>query len=338
MLDHKLYWILLGGSQIILIILWSVSIHQICITDNFRDKKRLRRVFLVFFNIFCLLSLNILVYMSAMYPHQQVIKPFNVHTLYIIWQGFTALVVFHTWRKLFMFIIKTVYNDSRIHAPKFYEYFFDILEFIFVIAVFICHGLAIVYNTRNWIYAFYLILGVEILIIAIFVLVIFQKALRLYKSISQTPTNEIEIKNAIFMIKGATYVGIFVCICALIDIGFTAQKIIGFFNFQFDFLLISNIMHSVIQTALSFCEILWIYKTKYCCAIPEDSVCDIWCVWCNDDMNDFNELYDDKKHIPILLENSTVTGTTHLINNAEASITTINESVFNASSVVDVRT
>eukprot|EP01084_Bolivina_argentea_P068419 124544_1 len=324
MLSNKVYWIVGSSTEGILLILFIISIHQVCITNHFRDedKPRLRRILLIILNIILFLMLNALVYLSAISPRTILFLSVNIHALYIIIESFTAIISFHTFRLMVMFIINIVYTSSNIRAPKSFTYFIDVLEILFIISVILCHGAAILYNNTLWIYIFYIYLGSTILVLDIFVIAIFRKPMKLYNEIQKTlrsshnldsrsrihsrsgthsrtdllseslsvshisrkstsrEQNMSKIQSAKQLLHAALFVAFIIIIACLIDITFTVEKIQEFWNWSFDFLLISNIMHSVFVIVLSIALILWIYKPNYCCVIPTNSVCDTWCGSC----------------------------------------------------------
>merc|ERR1719242_754968 len=133
--------------------------------------------------------------------------------------------------------------------------------------------------------------------------------------------------------------GFGIAICAVIDISFTAQKMANYDLFSFDFWLISNVMHSVIVIAVGLAEILWIYRDKLCCVVPEDSMCDVWCnqLCCGELPEDIEESKSDNLQTPMILQDSVNSlNLTHTINTRDLMPTMIEPSLqSNGLSVVE---
>ena len=303
------YIILLIISEFTLFVLLIIGIQQLCISDIFDEKPRLRRILLILLNLICFLCLNPLVYFSALHPHQKIFRSdLNVQSLYILVEALAAIIGFHTFGKMFIFIIDTIYKSTPIRSPKWFYFFMSAIEVIGIMSVIICHSLAIITNDTKWIFIFFIVFGALVFILDVAIIALLRTALKLYDGISGKFK---EIQSAKCLIKMAMCMGVGIIICAIIDITFTVQEMTDFELFHFDFMLVSTIMHSVILIALGLAEILWIYKNKLCCVVPEDSMCDVWC-----NQLCFGQMQtSDDMQTPIIMQDSVNTlNITHTIN------------------------
>ena len=280
-IDHN--WILLAVSDTILLIFLIITIQQICVTNNFRNKPRLRRLLLILANNFCFLTLNTSTYFAALYPHKNIPRlTLNVETIFILCQAITTIIAYHTKRVFITFILDITYNSINIRAPKWFKYFLNTQEVIMIISVFSCHLLAIIKDSQNWIVLFYIILGLSLLIPAISTLIILRGPLKLLKQIPADNAHKHEIVGAIRKIYVAQWANTIIIIWAWVEITFATAKILKFtaWSEHSNFQLMVKIQISLILTFLSFVFILWVYKPGYCCVVPEYSVCDVWCICC----------------------------------------------------------
>eukprot|EP01084_Bolivina_argentea_P116015 206220_1 len=294
---HQFYIILWISSTGVLIIFAIIVLQQFCVTDQFDNKPRLRRTLLTFWNIFNFIILNCFVYINALWYHKVIFSTtLNVHTIFILWEGYTAIVAFHTYRLLFIFILDTIYTTTRISAPKWLTWLINFCEFIMITGTVITHTAAVLFNNINWIYGFFLLLGVIILIFGALVICQLVAPLRLLNSVDFNS----DIHSAKMKVKGAISVGFILIILSLIDIGFTVEKIEDFGWWSFNFDLVTNINTSAFVIFLSLALTMWIFQPKLCCVIPEDSVFDVWCFQCccSDDMDEYT-IHD------VLLQEST---------------------------------
>eukprot|EP01084_Bolivina_argentea_P019157 35628_1 len=116
-----LYKIFLLISSIIVFILWSISIHQLCIT-KIQNRKRLWSVILLCLFSTCCVILNSLVYLSSLYPN------FNWQGVYFntIWnilmlsnfiEALTLLIGFHIGRIVVVNMIHKLYLLTNTKPP-----------------------------------------------------------------------------------------------------------------------------------------------------------------------------------------------------------------------------
>eukprot|EP01084_Bolivina_argentea_P234000 393984_1 len=284
----QLYFISCIVSDVVLFLTLIASIQQFCITDAFTDKKRLRRMIRIIFNICCYLTLNTFVYISALYPHKILFANINTTTFSVLFESFTIIVAYHTYHLL---VIALLDNSTSIHTPNWFKCFLNLLECLNVIAIIICYALILLKHDNIYMVTYYIILNSLFITNAIFIMILIQKPLKILNEIKDNVSdtnNKKQINSSIKFLKIGVYVSIFVCIFSLFDLMFDLELIADPFNWSVDFILIERIMHSVILIALASGLILAIYKTKYCCKMPDDSICEIWCYQlccCGDDLD-----------------------------------------------------
>ena len=334
------YWICFGASNGLLLIFWIILTQQFCVTDNFKEKLRLRRLLLCMVNLTLFLFLNSLSYLSTLYPHHTLFSStLNVRSVWIIIQGITAIIGFHTFRLLFIYVIDVIYNSSSVRAPKKLSYFLNVMEVLIIILILVCHLAAIISNKAQfWMYLFYLIFGVHLEILIGFLLYLLKKPLKLLRDVTKRhrsnpdKSKSQQLAAAIAKVQGAYTTAIIVSLAALVDIVFTSCKLLGvghWFNFEF----LVDIMRSAILVFLSFALFLWMYRpSKGCCRVPANSVCDVYCCsWCDDDMEDFQGISRhntgkdfNNLNVGILMDD------THSINGkSNVTVTTMNDSTLN---------
>eukprot|EP01084_Bolivina_argentea_P290646 499299_1 len=305
-----LHWILFYASNSILILQIFIVIQQICITSFFMEKSRLRRLLLISIVILIFLTENSLVYLSAIYPNYVLFLSIDMTIFTALFESLVISIAYHTFRLLLVFIIKTVYDSIGIRAPKWFSYFVNILQFMVMIALFICYIFYFVTRNNDFIYLFYVILMLIIIIMTLFVIILLQRPLKILKQVQnansshQEMTNDTshsEIAKGAFYLKVAVFAATFCCMVAILDLCINVEIIEDFFDVSWNFSLINILMHSVVFIVLAACLIVWIYKTDSCCQVREDSVCEIWCCFFRFENTDSmqNMMIQDLEHTSI---------------------------------------
>lgn len=335
--DHN--WIFLSISESILLIFLYTSIQQLCVADNFKDKARIRRLILIIIDISVFVTLNSLIYLHTIYPHKTIFSStLNLTTIWIICEAIAAILGIHTFRLLFIYTINTVSNQTSINSPKWYTYFAYIMEIVMIISILFCHITAIIETNTEWVYLYYVILGIQTLVLDIFIIITLRDAIKL---LHQIPSPTPEISAGIRKFRGAEVVAYSIIILALLDIILTADYIYGFMHIKYslNFQMITNILSSVIIVVLSVAFLLWIYIPGYCCKIPKYSVCDVWCCSCldDDDMEDFQDLLVNKTQKGI--GQGSLVDSTFSINDTTlgGTVTSMNESIVNGSTLIGIK-
>ena len=283
-----IYWILFISTEFTLFILLIICVQQFCTTDNFKEKPRLRRTLLVTFNVICFLIHNALIHLSTIFPDFKIILNLNFQNLYILWEAIVIIIAFHTFRLLLTNVIEMIYHATNIHTPKWFPLFINSLESIIMVSVLICYSLEFIANDIDFIYYFYMILCVVVITEAIFITIMINKPLKILGEVRIVPNvNDHIINSAKRRLKGAMYTALFLIVVAIFDILFDLQMVDDIFHLDSklsDHSLGQNViilvLHELFVNMLSFALTLWVFKPKYCCKIPKNSVCDIWCCKC----------------------------------------------------------
>eukprot|EP01083_Nonionella_stella_P010173 29065_1 len=271
--------ILFASSSVILTILWIISVQQFCGTNYHADKPRVKRIVSICFIIFCFLILNILVYTSALYPHYKLIFAMELRTCLLLFQAFVAMMGFHTFRRLFIHIINKVYTQVKISEPKWLIQFVNVLEIIVYFSISITHTMALICNDMYWIYIFYISFGAQFAIMDILIALLLSRPLKMLNEIlqSEAASDPQKIVDAKCKMKGAIAVSVICCVAAVIIIVATVQQMTGVIHWSYSFVMMANILHSIVLILLGLGLVLSIYKGQHCCKVRRGSVCWIWC-------------------------------------------------------------
>ena len=217
-------------------------------------------------NIFFFSTLNALIYLHSIYPSQDTISSisFTLTKLWIIWEGIAAMIASHTWCLLIKYIITAIDDVASLQAnhKKCYTYFVNMMEIFMVISAIFFHICAVIeHDVLTWIYWYYITVGIQIMCLAVFMLIMFRRALQILGQ------NEQSTASAIKDIHAAQFVTYIIIFAAIIDILSSLQAVYDMFKFQdsYNQELITDILFCITLFFLSTSLTLWICKKPENC-------------------------------------------------------------------------
>eukprot|EP01084_Bolivina_argentea_P316101 547847_1 len=320
-MDHDhLYWILLFSTNVLLAVMFLLSIQQFCIT-NPDDKHRFRRTLLVITTILGFIIENSLTYLSVIYPHKIVFLSITVTTIAILFQAVILFIGLNTFRLLLVFMINTVYDSMNIRSPKWFKFFTHAMQFIIYLSILMCYGTFFISNDVNWIYALYIILMSMVIFIAIFIFTLLQRPLKLLKQTKSKNTNNKQLKRGLLFVKISIVAAISMVIVSTGDLYFYIKIMKDDCKFSCNSQFIIVVFNSAFVIGLSICLILWICKCNTCCVSPEYSVCSVYC--CPTNRNGGFFMLQDTDFTSTCINTNNI-GTTN--DNKISTVTTLNDS------------
>eukprot|EP01084_Bolivina_argentea_P317985 551372_1 len=270
----ELYTTLLLSTCGILLIIWIMLLQQYCVSD-FHDKQRLQRI--LYAVLFTSLSfiLNILMYLSCIYP-TAMFQDVSLVFIQCMFEALYVIIAFHIFRIFHLWSINQFYKPINMPLPAYYYYFFNVLQAIVIVMVLICYGAIYFTNDQRWAILFYIFISFVILTEAIFALFNLKKTSNLFKH-SQKNALIIAAKRYIRTIR---VVAISICMYSCFQAIMCFFILINYELISFNHSLGIAVTHSIIFIVLGLVLILWIYQRIPCCGccghMDESSVCIVY--------------------------------------------------------------
>ena len=166
----QLYTLLLITTSIILFLIWILALQQYCVS-NFYNKPRLKRILSALLYTTLCLILNILIYLSKLYPNPKSYAQsggVSLELIECVLEAMFIMIGFHIFRMFHMWTITQLYTPINMPIPKWFNYFFNSLMASVIIMIFICYPLMILFNDGKYLIFFYIFIAFVILSQAIF--------------------------------------------------------------------------------------------------------------------------------------------------------------------------
>ena len=204
----------------------------------------------------------------------------DTDTLCVMVEAFTCVLGFHTFRVLIEHVIHRIYTATNIASPRWFRVFIIGLEIIDLGSVFVCYLLFAVTQDARWIRRFYLVLSGVIILGAVFVMMLLRRPLSILNEVRIGLDVDRRVSAAKLYLQMAIAACLVCCVggvCDMLSVLFGGAE--------------SNIvMHSLILVMFAAALLLWIYRAKHCCVVPDDSVCMLWCCCLNLSAQDEHKL------------------------------------------------
>ena len=282
-----LYLIIMGASSFILLIIWTLMMQQLCHTKLQNRTRLYNTTLLVIFSTLSLFN-NALIYLVAFMPEYKLFHRFKIWILCYIVEPFALIMGFHIFIISQLTIIHNMYLPMNIHPPKWIKSVLQIVEFIYIAAVFFCYTVLLVLNDQKFAQIFYVFLMATVLILSLMASIIFCRLLRTLNKIVGCEQEE-KLTTAKHGVRVGITLSIITCIvciiCGIIAVDIIFEDVVIGFNHD----LIDAVFHSIFLFMISISLYLWIYQPAYCCYIRKRTVCDscgcndfieFWCTFC----------------------------------------------------------
>eukprot|EP01084_Bolivina_argentea_P183663 316893_1 len=282
-------WIAFIVSSSSLILLWFLSIQQICITLT-TDTQRIRRTVSIAMFTFYGIIYNALGYISSMHPNYKLFGVLDIILFnHIMSDVLIAIIGTHIYRRLTINIINSLYKPINMKRPRWIKITFVCMELFIDIMVILCYIFAYIveYPNMPWIDLFWMVFSVLIGIIqtaiTVYLLLKLLNILNGLKNIQSNDQNNSKLKYGTRMIKLSIFIFLGVIIVSCFSLFIIAKRV--WFNQSSDIhasnTLEVNIIHSVYIFTVICALLLGICKYK-CCRVRTGgwSVCALCYFWC----------------------------------------------------------
>eukprot|EP01083_Nonionella_stella_P028604 78772_1 len=276
-----LYNILLIVSNVILGIIWMISLQQYCVSD-FYEKSRMNRLLSAVLFITLSLALNMLVYLDKLYPNTQVHAGVSLYVVICVFEALYVIIAFHIFRVFHVWSIDQFYSPFNMKIPKWYHCFFNVLQLSVIVMVCICYSFVFIYDESDWIIIFYVFIALIILIQATFALFNLRKVSKYFKDTNSQ--QNASIKSAKRYIGTIYVLTSTICVYCVFQAFMCIEMLVSDPYISFYDEIGIAFTHSVIFIVLALVLIVWMFQSTPCCGccghISDTSVCIvIGCEW-----------------------------------------------------------
>eukprot|EP01084_Bolivina_argentea_P206609 352695_1 len=320
--------IILTTTSTFIFVLFIVILQQTCVLDAANLQKWQRFVFVAFYTFLNVMQ-NIFKWLCYLYPQFVFVWNINICAAERIYEFIMIMYGLGLFRQFELWLVHLIYNSVNMYPPKWFKIYLIFRQIFASIFGICCYSLSVInhstfkFDAVQFVYIFYMFLGVIVVIESAFIVRELMKIFRLIEDIiNNQANNSTEMRAAKSGIKLAIYLAI---ICVLMGIGITvlcAEPIWHLISMKYDETFIDSIAHSIIIIIFTVILTLWVYQKNKCCIIPADSVCVIYacgeacayyCVCCcESDIAYFMDKFDEASAEPNtnLLDSSGLTVTT----------------------------
>ena len=159
---QETYWILMGISDTILIILGIISIHQLYNTIHLDPTNASTRIRITFYCTCCIIA-NTLFYFTIIFPNLLLFGLFNLTIIANIFEVILIITCYHIFRTLSVAIIDTFFVKKK-SKPKFIKIFHDAAEILILLTTPSLYIIAYMYSNFIFIRICYIFVSFIILI------------------------------------------------------------------------------------------------------------------------------------------------------------------------------
>ena len=194
------FYVLFSLTSLILLIIWTISIQQFCVT-NLTQKYRINRTFIIAFFCTCCIMLNTLRYLSVIYPN--VIIAFNLNCVAAsdIFEALIIVTGFHIFKIFNLTTIDRLYAPINQQRPKWIDFTYLGIEIFVIAMVLVCYIMEYIYTEMSWIGVFYIILAIVVFGQSLIILLTLTKILRILSGVRSQNQKIYQAKRAMKVCK-----------------------------------------------------------------------------------------------------------------------------------------
>ena len=253
-----------SASSAALVILWAISIHQLCITAR-HEQPRLRHAVHIILWTTCAAICNSLCYASCMYPDATILQDVNITDIWYFFEMCFVVVGLHIFRIFNAFIINKLYEPMNTELPTCVAYTYTVFQLLISVMALTCYPLHIANALPSipWIDIFYVLLSSAIMGQALIDLFVFRRVMRLLSHIGWPWTRAIyKAKRAMEI---AIYAALTIILVTLSIVVIEMGIMLNFLGHSVDTAFLNCIGHSVLFLVFSPALLLWQCKKGRSC-------------------------------------------------------------------------
>eukprot|EP01084_Bolivina_argentea_P074830 135713_1 len=275
-----MYYLLIIFSSIFAL-LWTVSLHHLCMTSITNRQQTQKSSFNFLFCTITLLT-NSSYYFSVLYPNHILIGKIKVDDLNNLCEFCCILIGTHIYRIYLVELFDSLFKPMGRQPPIFIQYVPMFFQLFITITTISSYTILYLTSSIPSLYICYIVIDAVIFIILV-ILFFFLCKVVTYSRVIESSTFSLKsplispdgTQRMKMFAHGAMYITILLAVIDTILIFNSCCMILGFhpFSHRYNELLLSNIVYSMFLIVINIPLFIWAHKKYNCCMLDQDSIC-----------------------------------------------------------------